>query len=129
MAIRGFQQLQELELKVNWPRFPHRIFLSSITPTTLRKIIFLVPNTDHRTLDQLLDSDVWAFTDEQLCELADQLHATGHHHTLEMELRLAVVEGDPGRYDFTTFFPGFEERGAIAVFCGNRVLHSSVHNR
>ena len=71
----------------------------------------------------------WGFVDEQLCGLVDRLRTAGYNRTLEVKLRLAKYEGDPGEYDFTKFLPGFREKGVVTIidaFHGNRLLHSSA---
>ena len=48
--------------------------------------------------------------DEELCELADRLCAMGCCHTLEGEMRLEKIGGDP-EYDFTRFCPSLGRGG------------------
>ena len=67
--------------------------------------------------------------DAELCGVADRLNATGHHHTLEAEVRLTAVEGDHREYDFSEFLPEFREKGTVTIIdaTGNRIFHSSPH--
>ena len=51
--------------------------------------------------------------DEELCALVDRLRVAGYRHTLEVELRLAKAESDPGEYNYAKFFPGFREKGVV----------------
>ena len=73
----------------------------------------------------------WAPIGKQLCGLVDRLRAVGYRHTLEVELRLAKHKGDPGEFNFTTFLPGFREKGIVTItdaVHGDQVIHSSVHS-
>ena len=76
---------------------------------------------------------MWTLVDEQLCGLVGRLCTMGYHHTLEVEVRLARIEGDLGKYDFTKILPGFREKGTVTIVDtahGNRRLHhSSARNR
>ena len=72
--------------------------------------------------------EAWGLIDKQLCGLVDQLREMGSRHTLEVELRLAEIEGGPGEYDFTKFFPEFEEKGAVTVVNSGQILYSSTHS-
>ena len=75
----------------------------------------------------------WAFIDEQLCALVNRLRAMEYRRTLEVQLRLMRVGGDPAKtYDFTRFLPEFREKGVVTVIDvvrGDQVLHSSTRNR
>ena len=132
MTIHNFRQLQELELPASCPSSVHEALLSSIASTELRKVIFQVRYTrDWGVLTERMDA--WALVDQQLCRLVDRLHARGYRHTLEVELRLAKVGGDPGGYKFTKFLPEFREKGLVAIMLtdaayGYRILHSSTYN-
>lgn len=109
----------------------HEVLLSSITSTDLQRIIFPVKQMESwdvfaRRMEE------WVLIDEQLCGLVDRLRAMGYRHTLEAELRLVAVEGGPGGYDFAGFLSKFREKGMVTVVNavrGDRVLHSSIHNR
>ena len=82
--------------------------------------------------DFTLQVQGWASVDEQLCGQADWLHAVKCRHTLEVELRLKKIKGDPREYDFTVFLPEFREKGVVTIIDttdSDRVLHSSTHNR
>ena len=57
----------------------------------------------------------WSSIDEQLCGLVDRLRAAGYHQTLEAELRPTEIEGDPRKFDFAKFLPGFREKGVVTV--------------
>jgi hypothetical protein len=130
-TIRRFRQLRELELVVDQPSSPHEILLSSITSTKLRKIVFSAEYMqDCRIFAQRMEA--WAPIDKLLCELVDRLRETRYRHTLEVELRLTYMEDDPGEYDFIKFLPEFREKGIVTIkdaVHGDRVLHSSTHNR
>ena len=78
---------------------------SSITPTELRKVVFRV-NYVHDWTNFLREMEGWALIGEELCRLVDWLRETGYSHTLEVELRLTKIGGDPGKIDFTIFCPG-----------------------
>ena len=96
------------------PRSSHWVLLSSITSTELRKIIFPAKyRQDRKIFPQRVEE--WALVDKQLCRLLDRLHATGYCRTLEVELRLMGIEGDPEDYDLTTFLPEFREKGAVTI--------------
>jgi hypothetical protein len=73
--------------------------------------------------------EAWTSIDKRLCELVDQLRETGYRHTLEVELRLMKIRGDPGKYDFTKFLPEFGEKGVVTIVHDAQVIHSSTHNR
>ena len=68
--------------------------------------------------------------DEELCGVVDRLNATGHHHTLEVEVRLAAFEGDHDEYGFSKFLPEFREKGTVTIInsAWDRIFHSSPHN-
>ena len=131
VTVNNFRRLRELELRVLWPSSFHDALLSSITSTELQKIIFPSKYT-HTWAKFPQRMSPLALIDECLCGLVDQLCATGYHHTLEAELRLMMIGGDPGQYDFTIFLPAFREKGVATIIDaghGDRVLHSSTHNR
>ena len=130
MTIPNFRQLQELELVVTWSSVSHQV-LPSITSTELRKIIFPVRYMKDWNIFAR-QPEGRAFVDEQLCGVVDRLRAMGYRHTLEAELRLTDIGGDPGKYDFTIFLPEFREKGIVTIIDaahGDRLLHSSIHNR
>lgn len=43
----------------------------------------------------------------------DRLRAAGSRHTLEAELRIGGIQGDPEECDFTVFSPEFREAATI----------------
>ena len=114
------------------PRFPHQI-ISSISSTEFRKAIFLVWRVEGWwTFAQQMEA--WAPIDEALCGVVDRLNAAGCHHTLEAEVRFAAIRGDHRDCcDFTKLLPKFREKGTVTIrdlsSGGDRLLHSSVHNR
>lgn len=112
------------------PSSAHEVLLSSITSTDFRKIVIRAVHVrGQRVL--LRRMELWASVDRQLCELVDRLRATGHCHTLEVELRFTHTEGDLSEICFTKFLSGFREKGVVTVIdatCGHRVLHSSTHD-
>ena len=113
------------------PSSPHRVLLSSITSTELRKIIFPAKYV-HDRVDFARQVEDWGFVDKQLCELVGRLRATGYRHILEVELRLMAVDDEPGDWDFTKFLLEFREKGVVTVIDatdGDRLLHSSTCNR
>ena len=131
MTLHDFRQLRELELVVTWPSFPYEGLISSIASTELRKIIFRVT---YRVYLGGFESygKYWAPIDGQLCGLVGQLCVMGYRHTLEVELQLTKVEDHPGYCDFTRFLPEFREKGVVTIIDaahGDRLLHSSIHNR
>ena len=129
MTICDFQQLQELELGVNWPNSSHEVLLSSITSTELRRITFRTKYMhDWRVFAGQIKQ--WALIDEQLCGLVDRLRGMGYHHTLEAELRFTKIGDDPDKYDFAKILPEFRRKGVVTVIDavhGDRLLHSSAH--
>ena len=129
MAIHNFRQLRELELKVVRPNSNHKVLLSSVTSTELRKVIFQYGD-DWGTMARHMGR--WtSIIEKQLRELADRLRAIGYRHTLEVELRLMGVGGDQGEYDFTEFLRGFREKGDVVITDathGDRVVHHSARN-
>lgn len=73
--------------------------------------------------------------DERLCGLVDRLRAMGYRHTLEVELRLVEIRGDPEEYDLTTLFPALRDKGsspsstlpmAIGLFILLPLIHVEV---
>ena len=54
-------------------------------------------------------------TDEELCQVVDRLHAMGHRHTLEVQLRFTHFEGDPSENDLANVFSGFREKGIVTI--------------
>ena len=108
----------------------HRVLLSSITSTELRKIIFPMRYV-HNRVDFAGQMEDWGLADKQLCELVDRLRATGHRHTLEVELRLTAVDDDPGDWDFTKFLSEFGEKGVVTIIdatADDRLLYSSTQS-
>ena len=131
VTIHNFRQLRELELTVIRPKDPHKSLLSSITSTELRKIVFPAKYANN-WVNFALRVRGWGLIDEQLCRLVDRLCATGYCRTLNVELQLMDIDDDPGDYDFTKFLPGFREKGVVTIIDvahGDRLLHSSAHNR
>lgn len=132
IKTRHFRQLRELELV---PDSTYKTLLSSITSIELRKIVIHMRHVSSRGVSlQVQRVVLWAPVDGQLCGLVDRLRATGHRHTLEVELRFSCTEGDPSGIDFTKLLilPGFMEKGVVTIVdaeLGNRVFHSSTHNR
>jgi len=74
----------------------------------------------------------WVWIEEELCRLADRLRATGHHHTLEVELRFLRITDGTEEHGLTKVLPKFKEKGVVTVFDadrGEQVYYSSTHNR
>jgi len=116
------------------PDFPlsgQKDLLTAITSTELRKIIIhTLQKYNYRVSSQKMGW--WASVDEELCEVADRLHAIGHRHTLEVQLHFVQVKGDPGKNDFTQVLSGFRERGVVTIIddaCGDLVYRSSTCGR
>jgi len=130
-TIHRFRQLQEFELVVTQPRDSHRILLSSITSTRLRKVIFRVWYTfDGNSSPE--GTGRWTWIDEELCRLVDRLCAMGYCHTLEAELRFLRTTRVTKEHGLTKVLPKFKEKGVVTVFdahLGEYVFNSSTHNR
>ena len=109
----------------------YRFFLSSIASTELRKIIFLVGDSDH-WLNIPSEMKRWASIDEQMCGLVDRLRAMGYCHTLEAEVRLRPEVGDALTIEkISRLLPKFREKGIVSVVDivhPDRIFHSSVRN-
>ena len=129
VAIRHFWQLRELQLETTSSDHIFKPLLSSITSTELRKITILARHIANWRWF-LRWTELWL--DKQLCEVVDRLRATGHRHTLEVELRFINLKCDLSEMCFTELLSEFREKGAVTVMdftCGYvRVLHSSTHN-
>ena len=114
MTIHDFRQLRELEFVVTQPSPLHEALLSSITSIELRKVVFLIWDIhDWKIFAQRTKE--WALIDKQSCRLVDRLRTAGYRHTLEAELQLREVGGDPEAYEFTAFLPEFIEKGLVTV--------------
>ena len=122
MMIRDFQQLRELRLEVKSPEYSHKVLLSSISSTELRKITFLGVYLMYDRMDE------WDLIDKQLCKLADLLRARGYQHTLEAEAQVSEAGADPGYYNPSCFLPKFRDKGVVTIVHGDW-LHSSTHVR
>lgn len=132
MTIHHFRQLQELGLMVTLPLSIYRTIFPSITSIDLRKIVILMKRGSNWMFLRWMQSWVSNAVDEQLCELVDRLGGMGYRHTLEVELRSTLTEEDLSAIDFTELLPRFREKGVVTVIDvtrGDRVLHSSTHNR
>ena len=119
MTIRDFEQLQELELRLDWQATNYHI-LTSITSLKLQKVIFAT---------KVFHWETRPWIDRQLCELVDRLRVTGYRHSLEVELRRTAVGDDQGEWDPTKLLPEFRERGVVTVVDaanGDRLLYSSA---
>ena len=113
------------------PSSSHKVPLSSITSTELRKITFLATNENYWWVVRRPVED-WALVDDQLCELVDRLCAMGYRHTLKAELRFFDVRDDPKIHNYATFLPKFREKGTVTVVNtthDSRLLHSSTRDR
>ena len=87
-----------------------QVLVTRSSSTELRKIIILSRELhDWRVFLQWVER--WVSADKQLSEVVERLRAIGHCHMLEVQLRLAQVEGDPSEIDFTKVLPGFMEEG------------------
>ena len=53
--------------------------------------------------------------DKELCKLVERLRGAGYRHTLEVELRLAMIEVDPNESDLAMFLPEFKEKGVVTI--------------
>ena len=64
----------------------------------------------------------------QLCELVDQLHRMGHHHSLVAKLCFKFAKDDASGIDFTAILPWFREKGIVTVIddTHGRIFHSST---
>ena len=116
---------------MDFPGSFHKVPLSSITSTELRKIIFSATNANHYWILSRRAED-WGLVDKQMCELVNQLSAMGYRRTLEAELRFINPTGNLEINDYTRFLPGFREKGVVTVVDvarGNRILHCSAHGR
>ena len=130
LTVRDFRQLRELELEASRPGSSHRILISSISSTELRKVTFLLRYTYSWT-SFAQQTEGWASIDKALCGLVDRLSTEGYRHTLEAQLRLRGIRYD-GKHDFTKFLPEFREKGVVTVidasYTVDRLIHSSVHS-
>ena len=108
------------------PRSYHRILLSSITSTELRKVVFRCVG-NWRGLVQRMER--WSsIIDKQLCGLVDRLRVMGYCHTLEVEVRLMEIGGDPVKDDLTKFLPEFREKGVVIITDGDWIHSSALGN-
>jgi hypothetical protein len=109
-SIGRFLQLQELELRVDWLYPNHRMILSSIASTELRKLVFTTRSAWSDDIF-MLEEEAWTWADELLCELVARLGRMGHSHTLEVEFRGDV----PHHCDLTKFLPVFKRNGVVTI--------------
>ncbi|KAF9648089.1 hypothetical protein BDM02DRAFT_3269711 [Thelephora ganbajun] len=113
LSLSRCPELCQLEIITMHPQEQERILISSITSTSLRKIIF-APVTKRITWGLLWDHPCWMPFDDMICGFVDRLQASGYKHTLELEFRVNSVElgEEVHRKDF---LPKFREKGLVRI--------------
>ncbi|KAF9647254.1 hypothetical protein BDM02DRAFT_3117393 [Thelephora ganbajun] len=116
LSLSRCLELRQLEIGSGLPHEEERAFISSITSTNLRKLVFSRPQPN------FMEDPCWTPFDDTICGLVDRLQASGYKYTLELELQADSVElGEEAHHK--DFLPKFKEKGLVRIidFASGRV--------
>ena len=130
LTLKNPSELRELVFDMSLQRLEEVSLISTITSTSIRKIVF------SPSLSRDLREQFWSSLDTELSSLVDRLRRSGYKHTLELEVRhqsdFAEKVPDAGP---DAFLPKFREKGRVTIsevgsgrilYCSDGLLRSGL---